>query len=145
MKIAIVNGPNLGRLGRREPSVYGTTSWGDFQERLDGEFGDIGLFYFQSNHEGAAIDFLESLEEDGVNGLVINAGAWTHQSYALRDALSALAIPVVEVHISNIYKRERFRATSLLAPVVQGQISGLGLKGYALAIEFLRDVLREEK
>lgn len=138
--IAVVNGPNLGRLGRRQPAVYGSRTWAEIEAALVAQFPGLGLVTFQSNHEGALIDFIEGLEDQGVSGLVINPGALTHQSYALRDCLAALSIPVIEVHISNIYAREAFRAHSLTAPVVRGQISGLGLDGYRLAILALTDL-----
>lgn len=141
--IAVVNGPNLGRLGRREPEIYGHKSWDRIWAELTAAFAGVDLHYFQSNHEGAIIDYLETLEDIGVEGLAINAGALTHQSYALRDALKALAIPTVEVHLSNIHAREAFRHESLLAPVVRGQIAGFGALSYRLAIDALVR-LREE-
>lgn len=141
IKIAVINGPNLGRLGRREPKIYGYESWADFEVRLRKRFSGVEIETFQSNHEGAIIDHLETLDESGVKGICINPGALTHQSYALRDALSALSMPVIEVHLSNIYAREPFRAHSLTAPVAQGQISGLGLFGYELAVEALLRIL----
>lgn len=137
MKIAIVNGPNLGILGRRQPQIYGNRTWADVFSDLQQQFPGCELTDFQSNHEGAVIDFIEALAEDGTHGLVINPGAWTHQSYALRDAMAALLMPVVEVHISNIYDREDFRSRSLTAPAATGQISGLGVDGYRLAVSFI--------
>lgn len=137
--IAIVNGPNLGRLGRREPAIYGTASWAEFETWLRGQWPAVTLEVFQSNHEGAIIDYLEDAADRGVDGIVINPGALTHQSYALRDCLAGLGLPVVEVHLSNIYAREEFRAHSLTVPVVRGQISGLGLAGYHLAVLALLD------
>ncbi|WP_053959233.1 type II 3-dehydroquinate dehydratase [Sulfobacillus thermosulfidooxidans] len=137
MKIAIVNGPNLGILGRRQPQIYGNRSWDDIFQRLQQRFPRCTLVYFQSNHEGQVIDYLESLEEQGIEALIINPGAWTHQSYAIRDALAALSMPIVEVHISNIYAREDFRAHSLTAPVVTAQLSGFGTEGYRLAVAYL--------
>lgn len=141
--IAVVNGPNLGRLGRREPAIYGERTWDAIWAELTCAFREVELRYFQSNHEGAIIDYLETLEDSGVEGLVVNAGALTHQSYALRDALKALTIPAVEVHLSNVHARESFRRRSLLAPVVRGQIAGFGPLSYRLAIEALIR-LREE-
>ncbi|MBX5466522.1 MAG: 3-dehydroquinate dehydratase [Firmicutes bacterium] len=137
LRLAVVNGPNLGRLGRREPAVYGQTTWPEIWAELCAAFPDIELEAFQSNHEGALIDYLEGLADRGVAGVVINPGALTHQSYALRDALAALGLPVVEVHLTNVYAREAFRARSLVAPVVWGQISGFGPLGYRLAISAL--------
>ncbi len=135
--ISVVNGPNLGRLGKREPGVYGRQDWEFIWDTLTQAFPEVDLEYYQSNHEGALLDYIEVLGDRGVAGLVINAGALTHQSYALRDCLKAVAIPVVEVHLSNVYARESFRASSLIAPVVVGQISGLGWLGYRFAIEAL--------
>ncbi len=132
--VAVVNGPNLGRLERREPEIYGGESWEAIWRRLTKVFAELELEYYQSNHEGAILDFVETLEDRGCKGLVINPGALTHQSYALRDCLKVLSIPVIEVHLSNVYAREAFRATSLTAPVATGQISGLGPLGYELAI-----------
>ncbi|HBQ96871.1 MAG: type II 3-dehydroquinate dehydratase [Firmicutes bacterium] len=137
MKVAIVNGPNLGTLGRRQPHIYGNRDWDQIFEALRQRFKDCTLVYFQSNHEGAVIDYIEDLAAQGVEGLVINPGAWTHQSYAIRDALAALSIPVIEVHISNIYAREDFRSHSLIAPVVTAQVSGFGAEGYLLAVSYL--------
>lgn len=135
--IAVVNGPNLGRLGRREPGIYGHQSWEDIWQELVKSFPEIQLESFQSNHEGALIDYIEQLLDRAVSGLVLNPGALAHQSYALRDCLKAAALPVVEVHLSNVHAREAFRATSLISPVVWGQIAGLGPLGYHLAIEAL--------
>jgi 3-dehydroquinate dehydratase-2 len=134
LNLHIVNGPNLGRLGRRQPEIYGTVSWDDVMDNLRKDFLNCRLEDFQSNHEGALIDYLETLADRGADGLVINPGALTHQSYALRDAVAALTLPVVEVHLSNIYARESFRSHSVIAPVAAGQISGLGIDGYRLAL-----------
>ncbi|PSR33328.1 MAG: type II 3-dehydroquinate dehydratase [Sulfobacillus benefaciens] len=134
LNLHIVNGPNLGRLGRRQPEIYGTVSWGDVMDNLRKDFLNCRLEDFQSNHEGALIDYLETLADRGADGLVINPGALTHQSYALRDAVAALTLPVIEVHLSNIYARESFRSHSVIAPVAVGQISGLGIDGYRLAL-----------
>lgn len=139
-RLAIVNGPNLGRLGRRQPEIYGRMSWDEFEAHLRRQFSGVEFEIFQSNHEGEILDFIERAADNGVAGLVINPGALTHQSYALRDCLAALSIPVLEVHLSNIYAREAFRAHSLTAPVVKGQISGLGLLGYKVAVMALIDL-----
>lgn len=136
MRILLVNGPNLNLLGQREPEIYGTRSFGDFLAGLQAGFPDVEFRFFQSNHEGEILDFLHH-EGFDAQGLVINAGALTHTSIALADALAALPLPAVEVHISNIYAREPFRHHSFLAPVCKGQISGLGLEGYRLAVDFL--------
>ncbi len=137
-KIAVLNGPNLDRLGKREPEVYGHTSLPELEQMLAREFeGRAALEFFQSNHEGALIDRIAALTDARCEGLVLNAGALTHTSVALRDALSGSRIPAVEVHISNIYRREEFRHRSLTAPVCVAVISGLGLEGYAAAVRFL--------
>jgi 3-dehydroquinate dehydratase-2 len=142
--VALVNGPNLGRLGKRQPEIYGSKSWDAIFAELVEAFPELALEAFQSNHEGALIDFLEAMADRGVYGVVINPGALTHQSYALRDALAALQRPVIEVHLSNIYAREPFRAHSVVAPVAVGQIAGLGPLGYRLALQALLDRWRRE-
>lgn len=134
MEIAVVNGPNLGRLGKRLPEVYGNKSLQDVESELRALYPMVQWTFFQSNHEGALIDFLES---SGADGLIINGGALAHQSYALADALEAWERPSVEVHISNVFKRESFRQKSLLAPQVDGQIYGLGISCYILAAQWL--------
>lgn len=136
MKILIVNGPNLNLLGRREPQVYGTESFEAFFERLRGLYPQVELAYFQSNHEGALIDAVQQAE-GRCAGVVLNAGGYTHTSVALRDAVAAVEVPVVEVHITSILAREEFRRVSLLAPVVRGSILGFGLDSYRLGIEAL--------
>ena len=135
MKILIINGPNLNLLGKREPGIYGNTTFEDYFSALKDEFSQVDLDYFQSNHEGLLIDKLH--EANGqYHGIVLNAGAFTHTSVALADAIAAITTPVMEVHISNIYKREEFRKKSFLSAYCTGIIAGLGLSGYALAIEF---------
>lgn len=135
-KILILNGPNLNLLGKREPGVYGNQSFEDYFETLKGLFPEAELHYFQSNHEGAMID---KIHEVGFSfdGLIINAGGYTHTSIALADALSAVTMPAVEVHISNIHAREPFRHHSYLTARCKGMICGLGLQGYELAVRFL--------
>ena len=136
--IAIINGPNLDRLGKREPEIYGHTTLADLEASLRAEFAGVAtLDFFQSNHEGALIDKLGALADAKCEGVVINGAALTHTSVALRDALAGAHIPAVEVHISNIYKREEFRHTSLSAPIAVAVISGLGLEGYFAAVRFL--------
>lgn len=136
--IAVLNGPNLDRLGLREPEIYGRTTLADLEKGLRAEFGSaVDWTFFQSNHEGELIDRIAALAEAKVHGLVLNAGALTHTSVALRDALLGAHIPAVEVHISNIYKREAFRHTSLTAPACVAVITGLGLEGYHAAVRFL--------
>ena len=137
-KIAILNGPNLDRLGKREPEIYGHTTLADLEASLRAEFGaTASIDFFQSNHEGALIDKIGALADAKFDGIVINGAALTHTSVALRDALAGAHLPTVEVHISNIYKREEFRHTSLTAPVSLAVISGLGLEGYFAAVRFL--------
>jgi 3-dehydroquinate dehydratase-2 len=136
--LAILNGPNLDRLGKREPDVYGSASLADLEKAMREEFaGAAELEFFQSNHEGALIDRIGQLADRKVAGLVINPGAWTHTSVALRDALLAASLPTVEVHISNIYRREEFRHKSLTAAACVAVISGLGFEGYHAAVRFL--------
>jgi 3-dehydroquinate dehydratase-2 len=137
-KIAILNGPNLDRLGLREPEIYGHTTLAGLEAELRKEFGLAAeLDFFQSNHEGALIDKIAALADAKAAGLVINPGAFTHTSVALRDALLGAKLPAVEVHISNIYQREEFRHNSLTAPACLAVISGLGLEGYHAAVRFL--------
>ncbi len=139
-KILIINGPNLNLLGKREPEIYGSTSFDEHFAELVGSFGDhVNLTYFQSNHEGAIIDKLHEVGFE-YDGIILNAGAYTHTSYAISDAIAGISSPVIEVHISNIHAREAFRATSITAKNAIGCVAGLGLKGYALAISyFLED------
>jgi 3-dehydroquinate dehydratase-2 len=137
-KIAILNGPNLDRLGKREPEIYGRATLADLEASLRTEFPTgVELEFFQSNHEGALIDRIASLADRKFDGVVINGGAFTHTSVALRDALLGAHLPTIEVHISNIYKREEFRHTSLTAPACIAVITGLGLEGYFAAVRFL--------
>jgi 3-dehydroquinate dehydratase-2 len=137
-KIAVINGPNLDRLGKREPEIYGHTTLAGLEQALRAEFGSTAeLTFFQSNHEGELIEKIAELADAKADGLVINGGAFTHTSVALRDALLGARLPSVEVHISNLYKREEFRHTSLTAPACTGIVSGLGLEGYHAAIRFL--------
>ena len=134
-KILILNGPNLNLLGKREPGVYGNQSFEDYFETLKTLFPDIELHYFQSNHEGAMID---KIHETGFSfdGIIINAGGYSHTSIALADALSAVTTPAVEVHISNIHAREAYRHHSYLTDRCKGMICGLGMKGYEMAIRY---------
>jgi 3-dehydroquinate dehydratase-2 len=137
-KIVILNGPNLDRLGKREPEIYGKASLADLEAALRAEFAAVAeLDFFQSNHEGELIDRIAQAADAKVAGIVVNGGALTHTSVALRDALMGAHLPAVEVHISNIYKREEFRHTSLTAPACTAVITGLGLEGYHAAVRFL--------
>lgn len=135
MKILILNGPNLNLLGKREPDVYGNTSFEAYFSQLQQRFENCELSYFQSNHEGAIID---KIHEVGFSydGIVLNAGAYTHTSIAIHDAIKAVTTPVIEVHISNIHTREEFRHKSMIAAACKGSIIGLGLDSYKLAIRY---------
>lgn len=138
MKVLVLNGPNLNLLGKRNPALYGGESFDDILAALRLEFSGDELLYFQSNHEGALIDRLHESLNESLDGLVINAGALTHYSYALRDALEILQVPKVEVHISHIFSRESFRHTSVISPVCDGLISGMGKEGYRLALLWIK-------
>lgn len=135
--ILILNGPNLNLLGTREPETYGAATLDDLEADLRDAFPDVDFAFFQHNHEGALIDRLHAAHADAEDGIVFNPGGYTHTSVALRDAVAAIAPPVVEVHLSNIHAREAFRHTSRLAAVCAGQISGLGFAGYHLAVRYL--------
>jgi 3-dehydroquinate dehydratase-2 len=144
-KIVVVNGPNLNLLGKREPHIYGTRTLADLNELVRGAArqhnAEVALF--QSNDEGEIIDFLQK-EAPGSAGIIINPGALSHYSLALYDCLQALAVPVVEVHISNIHAREEFRSRSVTARAARGVITGLGFDGYAFAMEFLTSLDQHE-
>ena len=135
MKIWIINGPNLNLLGKREPEIYGSISFAEFFEQLQFDFPATELHYFQSNHEGLLIDKLHEIGFS-TDGIIINAGAFSHTSIALADALGAITTPAVEVHISNVFKREKFRHHSFLSEKCVGCIVGLGLDGYRTAIDW---------
>ena len=138
MKILIMNGPNLNLLGKREPHIYGSQTFEDYWQILQRTYPSVSLEYFQSNHEGALID---KIHEIGFNedylGIVLNAGAYTHTSIAIADAISGVKVPIVEVHISNVHAREAFRHHSYISAKASGIIVGMGVMGYKLAIEFL--------
>jgi 3-dehydroquinate dehydratase-2 len=136
-RILVLNGPNLNLLGLREPTVYGSETLADVEHMVTEECRRLALApeFFQSNHEGALIDRIHQARLDGTAAIIINPGGLTHTSVSLRDALAAVALPVIEVHISNIYRREPFRHQSLTAAVAVGVISGLGTQGYALAVQ----------
>ena len=135
MKLIIINGPNLNLLGIREKEIYGETSFEEYLSTLKSKFKDVELEFFQSNHEG---ELIEKIQEVGFSyeGIIINAGGFTHTSVALRDAIASVISPAIEVHISNILNREDFRKKSFLSDVCKGIISGLGLKGYEFAVDY---------
>ncbi len=136
MKIQIINGPNLNLLGTREPQTYGTESFEEFFDKLQNRFPQVNLGYYQSNVEGELINKLQAVGFS-YEGIVLNAGAYTHTSVAIHDAIAAIKTPVVEVHISNVYAREEFRHKSLITSKCAGLITGFGMEGYALAIQYL--------
>ncbi len=146
MKLLVINGPNLNFLGIREKSVYGTQDYDYLLQMIakKGEETNSTIEVFQSNHEGAIIDRIQDAYFDGTEGIVINPGAFTHYSYAIRDALASITVPKVEIHISDITKREEFRKVSVTAPVCDKQIYGQGLDGYLQAIDFILGFLRKE-
>lgn len=143
-RILVVNGPNLNLLGKREPEIYGSSTLED----LTNHMGDLArelkfdLKFFQSNSEGEIIDYIQK-EGPSADGMIINPGALTHYSHALRDAISAVGIETVEVHLSNIYAREEFRRHSVIAPAVRGQVTGFGFYGYAMALSYFADTTKE--
>ena len=139
--IAIINGPNLNLLGKREPEIYGSRPFEKFLSELRQKFPVVPIEYFQSNSEGEIIDHIHRLGYDSPDckGIIINPGAYTHYSYAIADAIAAIKTPVVEVHISNIMNRESFRHQSVTAPYCTGMLSGFGLEGYAMALRFLTE------
>ncbi|MBK7887761.1 MAG: type II 3-dehydroquinate dehydratase [Bacteroidetes bacterium] len=140
MRIDILNGPNLNLLGKREPGIYGNESFESYLEQLRMAFPDIDIHYFQSNVEGELINRLHEVGFSS-DGIVLNAGGYTHTSVAIADAVAAIATPVIEVHISNIYAREEFRHISLLSPKCRGSIAGLGMEGYKLALYYFYTTL----
>ena len=137
MKIAIINGPNLNLLGKREPGIYGAEGFDSFFQRLQSLFPGIEFTYYQSNVEGELINAVQRLGFDQ-DGIIMNPGGYTHTSVALGDAIAAITSPVIEVHISNVHAREDFRKISHVSSKCKGTISGLGLKGYELAVEYFR-------
>ena len=135
MKLLILNGPNLNLLGRREPEVYGSTTQADIEADLRAAFPDVAFAFAQHNGEGALIDALHAAEGDGVAGVVFNPGGYAHTSVALHDAVAAIGVPVVEVHISNVHAREDFRHRLVITPACAGFIGGFGVAGYRLAVQ----------
>lgn len=145
MRLLLLNGPNLNLLGSREPNIYGRTTYESLISDLQthAEKSGTKLDCFQSNHEGQLIDYIQSAA-DVFDGIILNPGALTHYSYALRDAIQSIKLPVLEVHISNIHTRESFRQISVTAPACIGQISGLGIQGYFLAVDYFIYRLSQE-
>ena len=144
MKILVINGPNLNFLGIREKGIYGSESYECLIAGLmeKAEKDGIELECFQNNSEGAIIDCIQKAYHDKVDGIIINPGAYAHYSIAIRDALAPIEVPKIEVHISNVYKREEFRHTSVITPVCTGEILGLGLKGYFLALDAMKELCK---
>ena len=145
MKILIINGPNLNMLGKRDGSVYGTKNYVDLVDMIGKEAEKllIDVLFFQSNHEGELIDFIQNNSNDS-DGIIINPGALTHYSIAFRDALSDSKLKIVEVHISNIHAREQFRHISVIAPISEGQIAGLGFNGFLYALKYFKALNNNE-
>ncbi|MFC2085741.1 type II 3-dehydroquinate dehydratase [Bacteroidota bacterium] len=136
MRIMVLNGPNLNLLGTRETDIYGQQSLDDIETNVRARFPDVTLDFRQSNHEGGLVDALHDANAGSFDGIVLNAAAYTHTSVALRDAIAAIDVPVLELHISNVYRRETFRRRSLLSNVCIGVITGLGPDGYRLAVSY---------
>ncbi len=144
MKIEIINGPNLNLLGAREPGIYGETAFDDYLNRLKEDYPGVEINYFQSNVEGELINKIQEAGY-GADGIILNAGGYTHTSVAIRDAIKAVPAPVVEVHISNVHAREDFRHHSMIAAVCVGVVAGFGLDSYRLAIEALLSTNKKAK
>lgn len=137
MKILIINGPNLNMLGKRQPEVYGSDSLEDIINEVRTAFSNIEIDHFQSNIEGEIVSKIQELVANPVDGLVVNMGAYTHYSYAILDALNMIDLPKVEVHLSHIFAREKFRHTSVISPACHGMISGFGKHGYKMAVSWI--------
>jgi 3-dehydroquinate dehydratase-2 len=146
MQLLVIHGPNLNWLGKREPGVYGSQTLDDLNQLLmkTAEDFQITLKIYQSNSEGRLIDTIQA-ESEWAQGILINPGAYTHYSYALRDALAGTGLPVVEVHLSNIHKREEFRHISVIAPISAGQITGFGFQSYVLGLQALKEIIQPVK
>ncbi|MGH2569305.1 MAG: type II 3-dehydroquinate dehydratase [Bacteroidota bacterium] len=142
MRILVVNGPNLNLLGKREPGVYGAETLHDIETMLARKFPDVKFEFFQSNSEGTLVDHLQKAMGKVFDGVILNAAAYTHYSYAIRDAIAALSVPVVEVHLSNVHAREEFRHRSVIAAVCKGVVAGFGPLSYELAVRALLDMKR---
>ena len=141
--VLVINGPNLNLLGTREPEVYGKTTLDDITQKLQNQAVNAGISFdsYQSNHEGELIDRVQKAKKDGVGFIIINPGGFTHTSVALRDALAGVAIPFIEVHLSNIHQREEFRKHSYFSDLAMGVICGLGAKGYELALSAIQETI----
>jgi len=139
-QIVVLNGPNLDRLGRREPEVYGTSSLSDIEAGLRGAFPNVDFTFLQSNLEGELVEAIHAADDEGAAGVVLNPAGYGHTSVAIRDAITAVDVPVAEVHLSNVHARESFRHTMLTAGACVGVISGLGPAGYHLAVRYLLDL-----
>ena len=135
MNLLIINGPNLNLVGRREPGIYGDQSIDTYLNKLYRKYNSVSFSYFQSNHEGEIIDKLHEVGFSDLDGIILNAGAYTHTSLAIADAIAAINVPVVEVHISNVHSREVIRHHSMISPFCRGVIAGFGLDSYRLAVE----------
>lgn len=146
MDVLVINGPNLNALGTREPEIYGSTTLADIEAAAvaQGRAGGLSVGTFQSNHEGDIVDRLHTAREQGVRFVIINPGAFTHTSVAIRDAFAAVTIPFVEVHLSNVHAREEFRRHSYLSDIAVGVLTGFGASGYQLAMSFVIDRLGKE-
>ncbi|MHB2149811.1 type II 3-dehydroquinate dehydratase [Calditrichota bacterium LG25] len=142
MKILVIHGPNLNLLGQRNPEIYGTFTLEQLNQKIKNHFPELEFEFFQSNHEGQIIDRIH-LAREATDGIVINAGALTHYSYSLRDAIEATPLPVVEVHLSNIFARESFRRNSVISEVCLGTVSGFGAHSYLLGVEALKEYLKQ--
>lgn len=140
MRILVVNGPNLNLLGKREPALYGSTTLDDIEKSLAKKFPDMKFEFYHSNVEGVVIDHLQKAMGSAFDGVILNAGAYTHYSYAIRDAVAALKVPVVEVHLTNVHAREEFRHRSVIAPMCKGIVAGFGAMSYELAVRALIDI-----
>ncbi|HXG39154.1 MAG TPA: type II 3-dehydroquinate dehydratase [Bacteroidota bacterium] len=139
MRILVINGPNLNLLGKREPQLYGSMTLDDIEKMLTKSFPDVKFEFFQSNIEGVLVEYVQKAMSGAFDGVLLNAGAYTHTSYALRDAVAMLKVPVIEVHLTNIHAREEFRHRSVIAPVCRGLVAGFGAQSYLLAAKALID------
>jgi len=144
MKILVIHGPNLNMLGKRDPDIYGLYTLNDVNEFITDYFKKVKLEFYQSNHDGDIVEKIQQADEE-FNGVVLNAGAFTHYSYAIRDAIEGISIPVVEVHMSNVAAREDFRHNSVISPVVMGSIAGFGAYSYVLGVQAIAHDRKKEK